>query len=158
MVIADLPQVKDIYNFHINNTHVNFETNPYDDAYMVQWFEQFSPKGRHQAYVAVQNEKMLGFGLSQKFKPKPAYQTSVETTVYLTEQAQGKGLGKKLLTLLIETLKSEDVKRAYASIALPNDASIALHKSLSYKQVALLSDVGRKFEKYYDVAMLEYKF
>lgn len=158
MSASDLSAVKDIYNHYIQHTHINFETNPYSDEYMQEWFEQFDHSGRHHAYVAVQDEQVLGFALSQKFRPKPAYSTSIEATFYLTEAAAGKGLGKKLGHHLLNKLKGHDINRAYAAIALPNEASIGLHKSLGFKQAALLSQVGRKFDKFYDVAYLEYQF
>lgn len=153
-----LTAVKDIYNHYIKHTHINFETNPYSDEYIQQWFQQFDHSGRHHAYVAVENNAVLGFALSQKFRPKPAYSTSIEVTFYLTEKAAGKGLGKKLGHHLLDKLKNQDINRAYAAIALPNEASIGLHKSLGFKQAALLSQVGRKFDKFYDVAYLEYQF
>ncbi|MBL1420023.1 MAG: N-acetyltransferase [Alphaproteobacteria bacterium] len=158
LLTSDLTAVKDIYNHYIKHTHINFETNPYSDDYMQEWFQQFDHSGRHHAYVAVQGEQILGFALSQKFRPKPAYSTSIEVTFYLTEAAAGKGLGKKLGHHLLNNLKEQDINRAYAAIALPNDASIGLHKSLGFEQAALLSEVGRKFDKFYDVAYLEYKF
>lgn len=125
---------------------------------MDEWFLQFNQNGRHQAYVAVQNQQVLGFTYSQKYRPKAAYITSVETTIYLTEEAAGNGLGKRLSTHLLEKLQSQDVHRAYAGVALPNAASKALHISLGYKQVGQFSQVGRKFETYYDVISLEYQF
>lgn len=158
MAETHLNAVKDIYNHYIKHTHINFETNPYSDEYMQQWFQQFDHSGRHHAYVAIEGDVVLGFALSQKFRPKPAYSTSIEVTFYLTEAAAGKGLGKKLGHHLLNNLKKQDINRAYAAIALPNDASIGLHKSLGFEQAAFLSQVGRKFDRFYDVAYLEYKF
>ena len=158
MTPSHLGAVKDIYNHYIKHTHINFETNPYSDDYMLEWFQQFDHSGRYHAYIAVENGQVLGFALSQKFRPKPAYSTSIEVTFYLTAAAAGKGLGKQLGHHLLENLKKQDINRAYAAIALPNEASIGLHKSLGFEQAALLSQVGRKFDRFYDVAYLEYQF
>ncbi len=155
---CDLTQIKHLYNHHIKNTHVNFETQPHTDAYMQKWFSQFGQNSRYQAFVVIQGGDLLGFACSQKFKPKPAYLTSVETTIYLAEQAIGQGLGKKLMQHLLAHLTIQDVRAAFASVALPNDASIALNKSLGFKQVGHFSQVGRKFDQFYDVIMLEYLF
>lgn len=155
---TDLQAIKTIYNHHIQNTHVNFETTPYDDEYMQNWFLQFDNSARHQAYVAIENDQILGFALSQKFRSKASYDTSVETTIYLNPSAIGKGLGKRLGLHLLEKLKSQDVNRAYAVVALPNKPSIGLHQALNYQQMAFFSEVGRKFNQFYDVVFLEYKF
>lgn len=154
----DLSAIKGIYNHHIKNTHINFETNLHDDAYMQNWFTQFDHSGRYQAYVALEGDQVLGFAVSQKFRPKPAYDTSIEVTIYLVPQAAGKGLGKKLSLFLLDKMQQQDVNRAYAVIALPNEASIGLHESIGYKKAGHFTQVGRKFGKYYDVAFLEYKF
>ncbi|MCJ8322716.1 MAG: N-acetyltransferase family protein [Rhizobiales bacterium] len=150
--------IKDIYNHYIATTHINFETTPYDDEYMQKWLQQFAQNSRHQAFVALSNGELVGFAMSQAFRPKPAYSTSVEITVYLTQNAAGKGLGKQLGQHLLAILATQDVHRVFACIALPNDASIGLHKSLGFSQTAHLTEVGRKFGNYYDVVYLEYKF
>lgn len=157
LIKNDLSAVKDIYNHYIKNTHINFETNPYNDEYMQNWFAQFDHSGRYHAYIAAQEGQILGFAFSQKYRPKPAYSTSVETTIYLTQQSAGKGLGKRLGQHLLDALKQQDLHRAYAGVALPNDASIGFHKKLGYKVVGNFNQVGRKFDKYYDMVLLEYR-
>ncbi|MGL1920289.1 MAG: GNAT family N-acetyltransferase [Hyphomicrobiales bacterium] len=160
MVNKDLGEVKNIYNHYIEHTHINFETIPYDDAYMKNWYKQFSISERHQAFVAInlENNKILGFALSQKFRNKSSYDTSVETTIYLAPDAGGQGLGKKLGQVLHEKLKPLDIHRAYAIIALPNDASIGFHQSMGYKKAAHFTQTGRKFGKFYDIVYMEYQF
>lgn len=155
---SDLNEVKTILNHYIEHTHINFETTAYTDDYMQNWFQQFSSNGRQQAYVAKQDNQVIGFAYSQKYRPKAAYITSVETTIYLANAAKGQGLGNRLGQHLLDQLKSQDVNRAYAGVALPNAASVALHKSLGYQQVGSFSQVGRKFDQYYDMILLEYQF
>lgn len=154
----DLNAVKKIYNYYIEHTHICFETEPYSDAYMQDWFQQFDNKTRHQACVVTENNQVLGFAYSSKFKQRPAYDTSVEFTVYLDKSATGQGVGKMLTQHLKSEMQNQDVKRAYAVISLPNDASVGLHKKFGFTQVAHLSQVGRKFNKFYDVIWLECGF
>ncbi|MGC1528293.1 MAG: GNAT family N-acetyltransferase, partial [Phormidesmis sp.] len=67
----------------------------------------------------------------------------------------GGGIGSLLYDALLQVLKTEDVHRAYAGITLPNEASIAIHQKFGFEQVALFQEVGRKFERYWDVAWFQ---
>ena len=81
---------------------------------------------------------------------------SVETTVYLDPAATGSGLGTLLYGTLIDRLVGDDrLHRAYGGIALPNDASVALHEKLGFEHVGTYREVGRKFGRYWDVAWFE---
>ena len=79
----------------------------------------------------------------------------METSVYLAPGATGKGTGGTLYAELFKAIEGEDVHRAYAGIALPNPASIALHEKFGFKRVALFTEHGRKFGRYWDVAWYE---
>lgn len=87
--------------------------------------------------------------------PKQAYDSSVETSVYCAPGATGRGIGRGLYSALFGALSGEDVHRAYAGIALPNPASIALHERFGFVQVAYFSEQGRKLGRYWDVAWFE---
>jgi phosphinothricin acetyltransferase len=101
---------------------------------------------------------VVGAAWSSPFRPKAAYDTSVETTIVLDPAAIGRGLGKRLLAALLDELAAEDVHRAYAVIALPNDASIALHHRLGYRSLGIQNEVGRMYGKYWDTKLLERRF
>jgi len=83
------------------------------------------------------------------------YDTSIETSVYLVPESVGRGAGSRLYEELFKALEGEAVHRAYAGIALPNPASIALHERFGFKRVAHFTEQGRKFERYWDVAWYE---
>jgi len=76
-------------------------------------------------------------------------------SVYLDPQAGGQGLGSALYARLFDALKGEDVHRALAGVTLPNDASLALHKRFGFEPVGTYSEVGRKFDRYWDVMWIE---
>jgi phosphinothricin acetyltransferase len=105
--------------------------------------------------VAVLEEAVVGFTTSSQFRPRPAYETSVETSIYLAADAVGHGTGSKLYAELFHALEGEDVHRAYAGIGLPNPASVALHERFGFKRVAHFTEQGRKFGRYWDVAWFE---
>ena len=119
------------------------------------WFDHYAKTGRHRLLVAVEGDQVVGFATSSRYRPKPGYLTSVETSIYLLPDAVGKGTGAKLYAELFKALEGEDVHRAYAGIALPNPASVALHEKFGFKRVALYTEQGRKFGRYWDVAWFE---
>jgi phosphinothricin acetyltransferase len=87
-----------------------------------------------------------------RFRPKAAYDTTVETTVYCAPEAVGKGTGKRLYAPLFEALRGEDIHRYVAGYALPNPATAALHDRFGFKVVGVFSENGRKFAKYWTCA------
>lgn len=101
------------------------------------------------------SQEILGYATSSAFRPKPAYATSVEVTVYLAPHARGRGVGTLLYKALFEALADEDVHRAYAGIAQPNEASARLHERFGFRHVGTYREVGRKFGRYWDVAWFE---
>ncbi len=105
--------------------------------------------------VAVANGRFIGYASSSRFRPKPAYETSIEVSVYVAGEAVGRGVGTQLYRSLFAALLGEDIHRAYAGIALPNPASVALHERFGFKKVAHFTEQGRKFGRYWDVAWYE---
>ncbi|MGH8968411.1 MAG: GNAT family N-acetyltransferase [Actinomycetes bacterium] len=98
---------------------------------------------------------LLGYATSSRLRDKPAYDTSVETTVYCAPSALGRGAGSLLYDHLFRALASEDLHRAYAGIAMPNDASVALHLRHGFRELGTYAEVGRKFGRYWDVRWFE---
>ena len=130
----DLERINEIYNAYIVDSHTSFDTDPWSIEARQAWFEKYRPsEGRFRALVAVDRERVIGFASSSPFRPKAAYDTSVETTVVLETGATGKGVGTSLLAELLARLRTEDVHRAYAMIALPNEPSIKAHERLGYR-------------------------
>jgi phosphinothricin acetyltransferase len=149
----DLPAINDIYNHYVRETHVTFDV--VEGQRDIEWLSHYADSGRHRVFVAVDGDHVLGFTTSSRWRPKAAYDTSVETSVYCDPKHVGEGIGKALYSALFAALENEDVHRAYAGIALPNDASIALHERFGFKQVALFTEQGHKFGRYWDVAWFE---
>jgi phosphinothricin acetyltransferase len=152
---ADLAGVNDIYNEYVRTAHYTFDVEPMTIEARREWFAHYGSSGRHRVLVAVRDGALVGFTTSSRYRPKAAYETSVETSIYLAADATGAGIGTKLYRELFGVLAREDVHRAYAGIALPNPASIALHERFGYKKVAHFTEQGRKFDRYWDVAWFE---
>ncbi|MEM8688247.1 MAG: N-acetyltransferase family protein [Pseudomonadota bacterium] len=151
----DLPDLLAIYNHYVRETPITFDLEEVSFDARRTWFKQFATEGRHQLLVAEENGRILGYAHSTAFRPKPAYQRSVETTVYLLAAHQGAGRGSALLRELLKRLRDAQTHRAYAIITLPNDASIRLHEKLGYQPLMALSEVGHKFGRYWDTQWME---
>ena len=152
---GDLATINEIYNHSVLETHITFDDEPMTMEARREWFGHYAATGRHRLLVATDGEAIIGYTSSSRFRPKPGYLTSVETSVYLAPDATGKGAGGRLYAELFKVIEGEDLHRAYAGIALPNPASVALHEKFGFKRVALFTEQGRKFGRYWDVAWFE---
>jgi phosphinothricin acetyltransferase len=152
---GDYGAVVAIYNYYIENSHTTFDTRPYSIGERAPWFSQFNESGPYQLLVATQDDAILGYCCSTQFNKRPAYDVSVETSVYLDTAATGKGIGKRLYEQLLRNLSGIGLHGAYAGISLPNDASVKLHELLGFRRVGVYKEVGWKFNKYWSVAWYE---
>ena len=154
-VVADLPAITDIYNHYIVHTPVTFDIEPVTVEQRRTWFDKFANAGPYRLLVAVEADDVLGYAGTFRFREKAAYQTSVETTIYCRADATGRGIGARLYDALFDALKDEDVHRAYAGTTLPNDASLRLHRKCGFTEIGVYHEVGRKFDRYWDVMWWE---
>ncbi|MEV4741729.1 N-acetyltransferase family protein [Streptomyces sp. NPDC049555] len=156
---TDVPALTDLYNHYVVHTPVTFDIAPVSPENRRAWFQAHPETGRHRLLVAEDGDGgLLGYASSSPFKDRQAYETSVETSVYLAPGRTGRGIGAVLYGALFDALAGEDVHRAYAGIAQPNAASMRLHERFGFRPAGLLQQVGRKFDQYWDVAMLEKRF
>lgn len=153
--LEDLPRLTEIYNHYVIHTPITFDLDPFTVEERRSWFDQFAESGPHRLFVAESDGIVLGFAGSHQFRTKRAYDTTVETTVYLAPEATGRGIGTLLYQALFEVLAGEDLRLAVAAITIPNEASIRLHKRFGFRQAGVLHAVGRKFDAYWDVSWHE---
>jgi len=149
---GDLPALLDIYNHYVVNTPITFDVEPRTMTQRKSWLDGFAPTGRHQCFVAVKEGTAIGWACSGRFKDRAAYDSSVETSVYLKPGEQRRGLGRRLYTTLFEALAREDVHRAFGGITQPNEGSVRLHLAMGFAYVGTYREVGRKFGRFWDVA------
>ena len=152
----DIEALVPLYNRYIEETTITFDIAPHTVEYRQEhWLSHYHASGRHRLLVAECDDKVVGYASSSQFRTKAAYDTSVETSIYMDMSFRARGIGTQLYTSLFDALSAEDVHRAYAGITLPNDISIAIHQKFGFKQVGLFKEVGRKFGEYWDVAWFE---
>ena len=150
---ADFDRINEIYNWTIVDNHVSFDTEPWDRDRRAAWWKERDPA--LQFLVAEIDGTVQGLTYSSWYRPKLAYRTTAETTIVLDMDHLGIGLGTRLLTALLDRLAAQDLHMAVAIIALPNDASVALHRKLGYRSVGVLHDAGRKYGRYWDTEIFE---
>lgn len=155
---ADLPTMTSLYGRFAERSIVNFDVATFSVGERRRWFSQFAETGRRQAFVAEIAGVFAGYAASMRYKDKPAYETSVETTIYVDPQFPRRGVGTALYAALFRALADQDVHRALAGVVLPNEASLALHRRFGFADVGVFHEVGRKFGRYHDVLWLEKAF
>ncbi|MER6691905.1 GNAT family N-acetyltransferase [Streptomyces minutiscleroticus] len=156
-VEEDLGALTNLYNHYVRETPITFDTAAFTPEERRPWLLSHPEDGPYRLKVAVDggSQEILGYATSSAFRAKPAYATSVEVTVYVAPRAVGRGVGSLLYGALFEALADEDVHRAYAGIAQPNEASVRLHERFGFRHVGTYREVGRKFGRYWDVAWYE---
>lgn len=153
---ADLPALTAIYNHYVTRTGVTFDVDPYTvEERRRSWFDDFAADGPYRLFVAERSGEVLGWASTRPYRPKAAYRTSVESSVYLDPTAVGRGLGSSLYRALFDALRSEPIHRVLAGIALPNPASLALHRRFGFSDVGTFREVGFKLGRYWDVHWME---
>ncbi|HXC32352.1 MAG TPA: GNAT family N-acetyltransferase [Verrucomicrobiae bacterium] len=152
---TDLPRLTEIYNHFVIHTAVTFDVEPYSVEKRSVWLQQFASSGRYRLLVAESDSVVVGYAGTARFRPKPAYETTVETSVYCAPEAIGQGFGTSLYSALFESIAGEDIHRIVAGYVLPNPQSESLHAKFGFKPVGIFRENGRKFGRYWDVMWVE---
>ena len=155
---ADIEAVNSLYNNYIRETPFTFDIEEKTLSQKKEWFKIFKKDSPFQCVVAYENDILIGFASSRPFRDKEAYESSIETSVYISEKYIGKGFGKLLMQDLLNKIDAHSINRAYAFITEPNNASEKLHILLGFKKIGVLNKVGKKFGKYWNVGIFEYFF
>lgn len=152
----DALQICEIYNYYIENTIITFEESPVSVKEMNSRIVKITEK--HPWIVYVQQDKIMGYAYATDWKPRAAYKYTVETTIYLRPEIKRNGIGTVLYTELLDLLRKNKLHAAIGGIALPNEASIALHEKLGFKKIGKFMEVGYKFDRWVDVGYWELIF
>ena len=153
---SDLPRLLEIYNHYIEHTYITFDIEKLTLEDRKVWFDAFARDGRHRLFVVESRGVVSGYASSREFRARAAYARSVETSIYLAPDSVGAGHGSVLYQCLLDVLEAEPgVHRAFGGVAVPNAASVALHQRLGFEEVARFSEVGYKFDRYWDVVWFE---
>ena len=147
---ADADAIAKIYNHYITQTTVTFEETPVSAGEIARRIDNVVADGLPWL-VAEEAGEVVGYAYSTPWRSRRGYRFAVEVTVYVADGRGGQGIGTRLYERLFEQLEARQIKTAIGGIALPNDASIALHEKHKMRKVAHFSQVGIKFGRWIDV-------
>jgi L-amino acid N-acyltransferase YncA len=151
---ADAARICAIYNHYVMATTVSFEEDPVDEQQMAQRIADVGAAGLPWLVLEVDGE-LAGYAYATKWRVRPAYRHSVESSIYLDRAFAGRGFGRMLYGALLDALRGRGLHLVIGGIAQPNDASAALHEALGFRKVAHFSEVGKKFGRWVDVGYWE---
>ena len=156
----DAEGIRAVYNRFVAESTALFDLVPRTLDEQVQWIDEHS--GGHPALVAVVAGAapgvpggVVGFGSLSPFRTRPAYAGTVENSVYLRDDYQRRGIGRRLLEELIRLAESHGFHTVIARISGGNEASIALHAACGFEIVGVEREVGRKFGRWLDVVEMQ---
>ena len=150
----DAAALRDIYNIEVATATVTFDLVPRTLDEQVAWIDEHA--GGHPAIVAVDAAGVVvGFGSLSPYRDRPAYSTTVEDSVYVHREHRGHGIGRALLTELVRLGRDHGFHSVIARIVGGHETSIALHQACGFEQVGTEREVGRKFNRWLDVVLMQ---
>ncbi len=152
--IDDSPTLALIYNHYIEHSHATFETEKIDAAEMSRRLEKAFSHGYPFLVCETENE-IAGYAYGRQYRPRAAYQHSIEISVYVRPAFENRGVGTRLYEQLIPEIVGLGFHAIIAGVSLPNDASVKLHEKFGFEKVAHFSEVGNKFGRWIDVGYWE---
>lgn len=150
----DASAIQEIYNREVVSSTVTFDLVPRTLDDQLAWLDEHS--GAHPALVAVDDRDLVrGFASLSPYRSRPAYRTTVEDSVYVHASFRGQGVGKLLLTQALELAGAHGFHAVMARIVGTHEASINLHRCCGFELVGVEKEVGRKFGRWLDVALMQ---
>jgi len=147
---ADLAGVAEIYGWYVEHSFATFALEaPSAEEWQADW-ETAAQRG-FPWLVGVDGDELIGYTLAGTFFPRPAYDSTVVSSIYLARAYLGRGLGRPLYEAAIAALRASDFHLAVAGITLPNAASVGLHEALGFTHVGTFHEVGHKLDAWHDV-------
>jgi len=152
--IEDAKEIAGIYNYYILNSVVTFEETPVSAEEMKARIELITSRFPWIIYEI--DGRIIGYAYASEWKSRCAYKHSLESTIYLKQGENKKGIGSMLYQALLKPLREMDVHAVIGGIALPNESSVCLHEKFGFEKVAHFKEVGFKFGKWIDVGYWEF--
>ena len=149
----DAEAVRSIYNYEVEHETATFDLVPRSLEDQLEW--QRARTGAFCVYVAELDGEVVGFGALSPYKERAAYRTSVEDSVYVRRDLGRQGIGRAMLSHLLEAAENGGFHAVMARITTLSEGSIALHEALGFQLVGIERQIGRKFNKWLDVALMQ---
>ena len=151
--LDDAEAIQRIYNHEVEHTTHTFDLVPRTLEDQQTWLQDRS--GALGVLVAEIDGQVVGFSSLSEYRPRAAYRTSVESSVYVNETMRGRGVGRRLLHDLVDLANASGFHTMVARIAGGHEASIKLHEAVGFATVGTEREVGRKFGNWLDVVVMQ---
>ena len=151
--LDDAPAIREIYNAEVTGSTVTFDLVPRTLAEQQEWLTARS--GAHAVIVAEAAGDVTGFASLSPFRDRPAYSTTVESSIYVRTDQRGEGVGRLLLERLVALATDHGFHTMIARIVGGHEASIVLHQRGGFDHVGTEREVGRKFGNWLDVVVMQ---
>lgn len=145
---GDLTRLTEIDNYYIANSHATFYVEARKPEERQGWFSNYKEQGPHRMIVCEEDGIVQGCAFSSRYRDHFAFDQTIETSVYLAPDIRTKGIGTALYTELFSLLRDEPLHLAVAGIALPNEASVALHRKFGFEDVGVFKEYAVKNGNY----------
>lgn len=153
---ADLSAIARIYRHYVESTTATFELDPPSPVEIAARRAAAIKHNLPHLVCAAESGEVIGYAYASHYRPRPAYRFTLEDSIYLDPAHTGRGHGKALLNALIENCQTGPWRQMVAIIGdSANTASIALHQSVGFRQVGILTNVGFKFDRWVDTIILQ---
>jgi L-amino acid N-acyltransferase len=151
--IDDQEAIREIYNEAVLNTVATFDTEERSSVKQLEWWKNH--KKNHPVFVAVENERIIGWASLSPWSDRCAYDTTVEVSVYIDSDYRGQGIGSKLLEIVTAEGAKAGNHTILSRITEGNEASIRIHAKVGYQTIGVMKEVGFKFGKFLDVTIMQ---
>jgi len=149
----DSEAIRHIYNIEVTGSMVTFDLVPRTAAQQRAWMRAHI--GAYPAIVAADGSEVVGFASLSPYRPRPAYSTSVEDSVYVAGSRRGEGIGHLLLAEVVSLAGAHGFHAIMGRVVGGHEASIALHRAYGFELVGVEREIGRKFGRWLDVALMQ---
>ena len=150
---ADAAATAAIYNDEVLHSTVTFDLVIRSDEEQAAWLDARS--GALEVVVAEDRGEIAGFASLSPYRDRPAYRTTVEDSIYVHRDHRGTGVGRALLTEIVDVAANRGFHSVMARIVGGHEASIRLHRSVGFDHVGVEREVGRKFGRWLDVVVMQ---
>ena len=151
--LADAEAIRQIYNLEVISSTATLDLVPRTPEEQAGWMIAHS--GVYPVVVADDGAEVVGFASLSPYRPRPGYATAVEDSVYVAEARRGQGVGKALLGEAVVLARTHGFHSVIARVGAAQAASVALHQACGFDLVGIEREIGRKFGRWIDVAILQ---
>jgi len=151
--MADAEAIRQIYNIEVTGSTATLDLVPRSPEEQASWMVAHS--GVYPVIVADEAGEVVGFACLSPYRPRPGYATAVEDSIYVAAEHRGKGIGRELLNAVVVMARTHGFHSVVARVSATQQASVALHQACGFDFVGVEREIGRKFGRWIDVAILQ---